>query len=96
MARTHNPFWTGWDGTQGAIGKKIVFKRIGKKTFVSKYPNMTKIKPSAPQISRRSKFADAVVFAKKIVSDPVKKAAYKVAPGKSVYHTALKDYLETH
>lgn len=84
------------EGTRGAFGKQIVYRVIGGKTFSSKYPDMSRVKPSAKQLAEKSKFADAVRFAQSIIHDPVRKAAYPVEKGKSVFHTAIKDYLNTH
>ncbi|GAA3945915.1 hypothetical protein GO495_29220 [Chitinophaga oryziterrae] len=94
MAKTTNPLWTGYKGFRGAVLKQIVFRTYGESTYVSKYPDMTNIIPSESQLKEKRKFAEAVKFAREIVNDPVKKAAYKAAEGKSVYHTAIKDYME--
>jgi hypothetical protein len=83
-------------GTNGAFGKQLVFKVRGKKTFVSKYPDMSKVKPTEKQLAEKDRFGDAVRFALNIVRDPEKKAAYKVEKGKSVYHTAIRNYLREH
>ena len=82
------------DGLTGAIGKQLVLRRRGNKTFASKYPDMSGIKPSKGQKKKRGKFAAAVKFAQSIIRDPVKKSAYKVKKGKTVYHTAIKDFMK--
>ena len=79
---------------QGAIGRQLVFKVRNGKTFASKYPNMEGIKPSEKQLAEKSRFGEAIRFAQGIIRDPAKKAAYKVEEGRSVYHTAIADYLE--
>jgi hypothetical protein len=94
MAKTNNPLWAGYKGFSGAALKQIVFKTYGENTFVSKYPDMSNVIPSELQLREKRKFADAVQFARAIVHDPIKKAAYKAAEGKSVYHTAIRDYME--
>lgn len=47
------------------------------------------------QKSNCSVFKDAVAYAKDIIANPLKRAAYvdKVKPGESVYHFALKEYI---
>ena len=78
---------------QGAIGKQLVFRVRNGKTFVSKYPDMSRVKPSRSQLKAKSKFAKAVAFAKSIISDPKKKAAYKVQKGQSVFNAAISEYM---
>ena len=79
---------------QGAIGKQLVFKNYSGKIVVTKHPNMDNVKPSVKQLAEKSRFGDAIRFAQGIIRDKAKKAAYKTAPGRSVYHTAITDYLE--
>jgi hypothetical protein len=81
-------------GTSGHIGKLLVFKNYSGKTVVTKFPDMSGVVPSENQLKEKSRFGDAVRFAQGIIRDPAKKAAYKTEPGRSVYHTAMTDYLE--
>jgi hemoglobin-like flavoprotein len=83
-------------GLSGQIGKQIVFKRYANKTVVTKYPDMTNIKPSAAQIAKRIRFAAAVQYARNINNNPELKATYinKIPKGSSVYHFALSEYLK--
>lgn len=80
----------------GAIGKQLVLRTRNGKTFLSKYPDMSKVKPSAEQLEYKSLFSEAVHYAQGIIRDPEKKAAYKVKKGKSVYNTAIKDFMDQH
>jgi hypothetical protein len=96
MARCYNPIFSAWKGKRGTIRKQIVYRNRGGITFVSKYPDMSKVKPSALQLEAKEKFAAAVRFAQDIIRDPVKKANYPVPKGKTVYHTAIRDYLALH
>jgi hypothetical protein len=94
MARTNqNPLTK---GLQGQIGKQLVFKKYGKKTVVTKYPDMSNVKPSSKQKKMRRSFQKAVAYAQAINNDPVKKAVYakKVKKGQTVYHYAIKEYLK--
>lgn len=95
MARTQHPLTT---GLSGAIGKQLVFKKYGKKTVVSKYPDMSKVKPSTRQKTQRSLFAKAVSYAKRIRYTPALYDAYKakLKKGQSVYQEALKEYMQQH
>jgi hypothetical protein len=82
-------------GLSGQLGKQVVFKRYANKTVVTKYPDMTNIKPSAAQILKRERFAAAVKYARNINNTPALKATYlgKIPRGRSVYHFALSEYL---
>ena len=80
---------------QGQIGKELVVKKYGKKTVITKYPDMSGIKPSKLQKVKRSRFAEAVAYAQNILHNPALKAQYaaKVKKGQSVYHYAIKEFL---
>ncbi len=80
-------------GTSGRIGKLVVNKIINGKTFITKYPDRSKVNYTKEQIGFREIFAIAAKFASEIVSDPVKKATYPRQGRKSVYHCALSDYM---
>ncbi len=84
--------------TSGHIGKQIVIKQYAYGTVVTKYPDMSNIKPSKKQKQKRNKFKEAVAYSKAIINDPVKKKAYskKVKKGQTVYHFALQEYLNNH
>ncbi|SDG85416.1 hypothetical protein SAMN04488121_1072 [Chitinophaga filiformis] len=96
MARTNNHLWNGLKTSRGKINKDFVLKTRGDKTFISKYPDMSNVVPSALQLTYKDRFMHAVAYAKSIISDPGKKATYKVRPGSTVYHSAIKDYLENN
>lgn len=80
----------------GHIGKKVVVKQYGNKTIVTAYPDMSKVKPSKKQKQKRNLFKEAVAYAQNIIRDPAlkKKYAKKVAPGQSVYHYAIQEYVK--
>ena len=81
---------------QGTLGKQLVFKQYGNKTVVTAYPDMSNIVPSELQKEKRSKFKEAVAFAKQVMSDADLKAVYaaKAKPKQTVYHCALQAYLK--
>jgi len=43
---------------RGQIGKQLVIKQYGNKTVVTRYPEMSRIKPSVLQTKRRQVFAE--------------------------------------
>ena len=90
----NNPFLLSM--IRGQIGKKIVVKHYGKKVVVTEAPDMSNIKPSPLQKVQRSRFADAVAYAKHINNTPELKAAYikKARKSKSVFQYVLKAYLK--
>ena len=78
---------------QGSIGKQIVYRVRNGKTFASKYPDMSRVKPSRKQLKEKSRFAEAVAYAQSINNNPKKKAAYKVAEGQTVFNAAISEYM---
>ena len=74
----------------------IVIKKYGDKTVVSKYPDMSNIIPSDSQKEKRSRFADAVSYAKTINSSEILRTDFlkRVGDVKSVYQSALKEFLQ--
>ena len=96
MAKFNNSILAANKGIRGAIGKQIVFRNRGDNTFASKYPDMSNVISSELQQESNDLFRDAVRFALGIIHDPAKKAAYKHQKGRSVYHTAIKDYMDLH
>ena len=74
----------------------IVIKKYGDKTVVSKYPDMSNIVPSGAQKEKRSRFAEAVSYAKTINSSSILRNDFlkRVGNVKSVYQSALKEFLQ--
>jgi hypothetical protein len=62
---------------------------------VSKYPDMSKVKPSKRQKENRNRMKEAVAYARSILHDVKKKTAYqkKIGRGKNVYREAIKEFL---
>ena len=94
MAISKNNYVT--DGLVGAVGKEFVFKQFNGETHVTKYADRSQVKYNKKQTRFQKIFAEASAFASDIINDPVKKAAYKLGPGKSVYHAAIADYMALH
>jgi len=80
-------------GISGKVGNLIVYKIINGKTFMTKYPDRSKVNYTKEQIEFREIFAKAAKFASEIVNDPAKKSTYPRQGRKSIYHCALSDYL---
>jgi hypothetical protein len=82
-------------GLSGIIGR-VVIKQYADKTVVTAIPDMSHVKRTKKQKKNASTFAKAVAYAKAIINDPVKKAALAATlpKGASVYHAAIKEYLE--
>ena len=80
-------------GISGKVGNMMVYKIINGKTFMTKYPDRSKVNYTKEQIEFRKIFANAAKFASEIVSDPAKKSTYPRQGRKSIYHCALSDYM---
>lgn len=80
---------------RGAIGKEIVIKQYGKKTVITKYPDMSKVKPTRHQKKGRKLFGEAVAFARSVLNNPKLKEQYESKKKKrqTVYHFAIQEYL---
>ncbi|MBL7730888.1 MAG: hypothetical protein JNM88_06890 [Chitinophagaceae bacterium] len=87
-------------GLRGAIGKEVVIKQYSYGTVVTAFPvkPLRKRKPSPIQSIRQGVFKEAVKYAKSIVHDQKKKAAYakKLKKGQQVYHAAIREYMGKH
>ncbi len=85
-------------GTSGQLGKQLLLKQYAYGAVLSKYPDMSAVKPSEKQIEGYDKFRVAVAYAQSIINDAKKKKAYqkKLKPGQTVYHFAIREYLQNH
>ncbi len=83
-------------GTSGQIAKQVVLKTYGDKTFLSKYPDMSKVQFNENQKAEQSLFARAQKYAQSIIRDPEKKAALQATlePGRKVYNAAISAYIK--
>ena len=83
---------------RGAIGKQFVIKHYGKRVIMTKFPDMTKIKPSEKQVECRQLFALAVAYAKHINDNAELKQQYqaRIKKGRDVYRSAIQEYLDTY
>ena len=95
MALSKNNIVT--DSLSGKIGN-VIFKNYGNKTVVSKYPDMSKIVKTESQLENQYLFKAAHNYAKNILADPIKKAAFinTLPEGKFAYHEAVSKYMKEH
>lgn len=82
-------------GVSGQIGKTIVVKQYKGKIVLANYPGRNTKKPTAAQKTQRMRFKMAVAYARKVISDPLKKAAYtrKLRGQRTVFQAALSEYM---
>lgn len=85
-------------GVSGQINKQVVLKTYGDKTFLTSYPDMSKVKFNDNQKAEQSLFAEAVLYAHSINRDPEKKAAFQATlePGRKVFNAAISAYLKEY
>ncbi|WP_290792381.1 hypothetical protein [Flavihumibacter sp. UBA7668] len=98
MARINNSNLL--EGAQGAIGKKLVVKRINGKSFLCQFPNMSDVQFNEKQKKCQSVFAQAVAYAQEVLVDADKTLFYKQMKRNkknlresSIYHLAIQDYI---
>ncbi|MXV52337.1 hypothetical protein GS399_15285 [Pedobacter sp. HMF7647] len=79
----------------GQYDKKVVVKHWLGKTILTAYPDMSKVVPSPAQLAKKSRFKQAVAYARSVISDPRQAAVYrtKVQANKSIYHAAIADFM---
>ena len=92
-----NPTWSlppSMFQVRGAIGKQFVMKRYGKKTVVTRYPDMTRIVPTVKQKVRRRLFARAVRYAQSIYWKGELKAEWKrrLRRPRRLFQALMKQY----
>lgn len=83
-------------GASGMLGNVVVYRQFRGKTVMSNRPQKRgDITPH--QQKMKTRFLEAVAFAKKQIADPVTKALYQPGPNSkftSAYAAALADYLK--
>jgi hypothetical protein len=95
MARVRDNYVV--QGLSGKIGKHLVFKtNKSGLTYTSRPPDRRNVVSTKAQKKLRNNFAKAVAYAKSVLKDPVKAEQYQSRKNKSLYITAMKDYLNQH
>ncbi len=83
-------------GSSGKIGDLIYKTNKFGLTYTSRRPDLSHVISTKAQNKLRNNFAKAVAYAKSVLQDPVKAEPYHPLKDKSLYITALKDYLSQH
>ncbi len=85
-------------GFSGKLGPGLVVKQYKNKIVITAKPEPfnKRRKKTDLQKLKYGWFAEAVAYAKSVIRDPKKKAAWqkKLEPGKLVYHAAIQEYLK--
>ena len=94
MARSFNNALL--QGFSGKLGPGLIVKQYKNKIVISAMPQFAKRNKTPLQKLKSGWFAEAVQYARSIIRDPKKKAAWakKLPPGKLVYHAAIQEYLK--
>ena len=82
---------------RGQIAKpNTVTKRYENKEVITMIPDMSRVVYNESQKMEQSRFAKAIAYAKTVLADLVKKAAFqnKLPKGKRVFNAAIKQYME--
>lgn len=82
-------------GSSGRFGNQLVYRQRGGKTIIARRPKKKSVPATALQLEIQELFAEAVLYAKTVITDEVKKAIYqaKVKTNQSAYLLALSDFL---
>src|ERR1035438_7012476 len=80
----------------GKFGKVCIFRTRNKKTFMSPYPDYSKIKWSKNQKAIHRHFADGMIWTRLTLSDPEKRKYYrkKAKRGQSIWNATMSDFLK--
>jgi hypothetical protein len=83
-------------GAHGKLGDTIIVKQYGDKVVISNYPNMSNIQPSELQVEKRSKFKNAVAYAKAVMDDPKRSAMLKkkLKKNQTVFLAAISEFMK--
>jgi hypothetical protein len=85
-------------GTSGMVGKTMVFRVSGGKTYLSAAPTVSEHEPTPEQAIIRQKFQEAVIYAKCAIKNSETKAAYQEMAEKrqkrSAYVVAVADFFK--
>ncbi|WP_207422989.1 hypothetical protein [Desertivirga brevis] len=83
------------DYVRGHVEGIVVIKHWRGRTVITTFPDMSRVVYSEKQKAEQKRFAEAVAYAKSIIRDPQRKAAYqaKLPRGKKVFNAAIADYM---
>lgn len=82
-------------GLSGKVNGQLLFKQYSYGTVITKIPDRSRVILSEKQKSCNLAFRQAVVYARSIINDPLRKAEYeaRLSEGKTVYNTAIAEFL---
>jgi hypothetical protein len=91
--KSHDNFAT--EGLSGSY-KQVVFRQRFGETILSKRPKKKRAGPSAAQMGINATFKKAVLYAKSVMADAVRKAAYQLnaKPGQTAFNRAVGDFFK--
>src|ERR1039457_1629745 len=80
----------------GKFGTSCIFRTRNKKTFMSPYPDYSKIKWSKNQKAIRIHFREEMIWTRQTLSDPEKRKYYRkrAKRGQSIWQAAMSDFLK--
>ena len=83
-------------GLSGKVGNLVVFRHNGDGTIMSAAPGKRTRPLTESQQLHLQQFKEAVIYAKSVMADPDKKAAYQAAVnnGRSAYNLAVADFIK--
>ncbi|WP_207427981.1 hypothetical protein [Pedobacter sp. SYSU D00535] len=84
------------ENIRGSVQGLVVIKHRLGKTLITAFPDMSKVVYTEKQKAEQKRFADAVAYARAIISNPEKKAAYqaRLPKGRKVFNAAIADYMK--
>ena len=84
-------------GFSGNINRQLLFRQSGGKTIVSKFPDRSKVIYSEKQKQEQRRFADAVSFARVVITDKGLKQVYSVKATvlgfRSAWNVAIAEFM---
>lgn len=82
------------EGSSGRFGKRLIYGQRGHKTIIARRPAKKRNPKTPRQVEVRNLFSEAVLYARAVIADEVKKALYqtKVKGNQSAFNLALSDF----
>ena len=84
-------------GFSGSINRQLLFRQCGGKTVVSRFPDRSAVIYSEKQKQERRRFADAVSFARVVISDQSLKQVYSIKAAllgfRSAWNVAIAEHM---
>ena len=81
-------------GVSETFGDQILFVQRWGSTFLSKPPKERTVPPSDKQLAVQGKFQKAIIYARRVLADPARKAEYEAAATtrQSALNVAVADF----